>query len=189
MGKKDTLHLVVAPVRQVARDLRLNCPWVLWLLLIIFLYVVASSIAIMFIERWTFLHACYFTVINVTTVGFGDVLPITHWGKILAGINSLAGVMLLGAVVAAFTMALQPASGTSLEETKKEVPRDRDVPPEGESRLKNDIANILEDLAVRVRTADVKGRIRPEEGEIQINLNRDQSKPSSVRLYINLHLD
>jgi hypothetical protein len=46
----------------------------------------------------------------MTTVGFGDVVPTTQQGKLIAGINAFAGLLLLGALVAVVALALQPTS-------------------------------------------------------------------------------
>src|SRR5262245_45948904 len=112
MAQQDTLALVIAPRRQIVRDLRANS----WLILIaiglLFVYVVASSAVIEYAEGWSFLHAAYFTVINVTTVGFGDVTAATQVGKILSGINAFIGLVLFGALVAAITLAFQPTEFT-----------------------------------------------------------------------------
>jgi hypothetical protein len=58
--------------------------------------------------HWTFWHACYFTVTNVTTVGLGDAAPRTHAGKVIAGANSVAGLLFFGMIAAAFVRALSP---------------------------------------------------------------------------------
>lgn len=43
-----------------------------------------------FIESW------YFSAVTVTTLGYGDVLPVTSIGKILAAIHAVSGVCLIG---------------------------------------------------------------------------------------------
>ena len=39
----------------------------------------------------TFLDAAYYSVATVTTVGFGDIVPTTHAGKVLAMVSMLLG--------------------------------------------------------------------------------------------------
>jgi hypothetical protein len=103
------MHLVVAAPLEVTHDFRRNLPWFLGLLIMTVLYVPASASVIRFWEReWSFWHACYFTVINVTTVGFGDVVPTTTAGKLIAGANAFAGLLMFGAIVAVVALAFQP---------------------------------------------------------------------------------
>jgi len=108
MPSYDRMHLVIAPPREIWADFRANSPKILMVFCAIIIWTIASSLIFSFLEHATFLHSAYFTVINVTTVGFGDVTPGTHIGKILAGINSVIGLVLFGAVVAALMMAIQP---------------------------------------------------------------------------------
>lgn len=39
----------------------------------------------------TFLDAVYYSVATITTVGFGDIVPMTHAGKLLAIASMLVG--------------------------------------------------------------------------------------------------
>ncbi len=54
-----------------------------------------------FVENWTWLDSLYFSVITLTTVGYGDFSPKTDAGKIftmiyiLAGLGTLAGFITL----------------------------------------------------------------------------------------------
>ncbi|HRX63848.1 MAG TPA: potassium channel family protein [Candidatus Absconditabacterales bacterium] len=45
-------------------------------------------------EGRDYFHSLYFTVITFSTIGYGDVTPITHIGKIIAMIYALLGVPL-----------------------------------------------------------------------------------------------
>ena len=105
-----TLHLAIAAPLDVARDVKKNSPWVLAIAGALCIYVLASAWLASLFEGWTYLHSCYFTVINITTVGFGDVVHVTHPGKLLAGFNAFVGLILFGSFVAALTMAFQPSS-------------------------------------------------------------------------------
>ncbi|NLQ06613.1 potassium channel family protein [Cylindrospermopsis raciborskii] len=43
----------------------------------------------------TFLDAFYFSVVTMTTVGFGDVTPVSEWGRLLTVFMILTGVALI----------------------------------------------------------------------------------------------
>jgi voltage-gated potassium channel len=51
------------------------------------------------VEGWTVLDALYFTVVSLTTVGYGDLHPETSVGKVFTMIYLLVGIGLLLAFV------------------------------------------------------------------------------------------
>lgn len=56
-------------------------------------------------------RALWWAVITLTTVGYGDAVPVTVLGKVFAGLTAVAGVMIIamptGILAAAFSDALQ----------------------------------------------------------------------------------
>lgn len=55
--------------------------------------VVLSGTAIFhFVERWRWLDSLYYTVITLTTVGYGDFSPQTDIGKIVSIVYILIGI-------------------------------------------------------------------------------------------------
>lgn len=44
------------------------------------------------VEHWSYIDAFYFSVITLTTIGYGDVVPKTEIGKVLAALFALIGV-------------------------------------------------------------------------------------------------
>jgi len=63
----------------------------------------AGIIGFIYIEGLTFIDALYFTIVTIATVGYGDIHPITHAGKILSLILIICGVGTFLGVVANIT--------------------------------------------------------------------------------------
>jgi CBS domain containing-hemolysin-like protein len=119
MNNLHVLHCIVQSPRAVYTDLKKNARWFIVSGLVIGLVMVASSSLFYWCEsvqqgnsftRWSSL---YFTVINFTTVGFGEIVPKTSWGRVIAVGNSLLGLVSFGWLVAIFTLALQPSQNAA----------------------------------------------------------------------------
>lgn len=192
MKNDDVLQLRVAPAAEVKRDVLKNFPWVLGLLVVTAAYVLFSSALIRAFESgWTFLHACYFTVINMTTVGFGDVVPLTYEGKVIAGINAFAGLLLFGILVAVLALALQPSGwSATLTPFKSSDDSERDARPEesreGSAQIKNGVADFLEGLAKVVRATEEEKEAVSKEGRSIIRVFTHGGSPDFVEVYVDV---
>ncbi len=51
-----------------------------------------GALALMHVEGFSFGDALYFSVVTMSTVGYGDVVPLTGAGRVLAGVMILTGV-------------------------------------------------------------------------------------------------
>ena len=63
-----------------------------YFLMLPFLVLVMGTIGFMLLENLSFLDALYFTVVTITTVGYGDITPVTTGGKIFAMIVIIFGI-------------------------------------------------------------------------------------------------
>jgi voltage-gated potassium channel len=67
-------------------------------------FIVLGTLIFHVLEGWSFLDSLYVTAQTVTTVGFGDLAPVTTAGRIFASLFMVVGV---GVVLFALTSAVQ----------------------------------------------------------------------------------
>ena len=65
-----------------------------FVLVFIFVLLGVSHIYCM-VEGWNYLDSIYFTVVTLTTIGYGDIAPITNAGKILTIFASFFGIAMV----------------------------------------------------------------------------------------------
>lgn len=61
--------------------------------------VVIGTVVYHFVEHWTWLDSLYFSVITLTTIGFGDFAPQTDIGKAFTIVYIVIGVGLILAFI------------------------------------------------------------------------------------------
>ena len=54
--------------------------------------ILVGTVVMKFIEDWTWVDALYFSVVTVTTVGFGDLTPESDAGKLFTVFYIIVGV-------------------------------------------------------------------------------------------------
>lgn len=67
---------------------------ILFFFTVIIIIVIIGTLCFHFIEQRDLFHAFYFTTITMATVGYGDVAPVTHAGKLLAILYGFMGAPL-----------------------------------------------------------------------------------------------
>ncbi len=76
--------------------------------------VVLGTAGFMFIEHWRLLESLYMTVITLTTVGFGEVHPLSDAGRIYVIILILAGVSVFLYILQDLAVMFMEANPTAL---------------------------------------------------------------------------
>ncbi len=61
--------------------------------------VFVSTCFYVLVEGWSILNAMYFSVITMSTVGYGDIAPITAAGKVFTMIFTVAGIGIFVATI------------------------------------------------------------------------------------------
>jgi voltage-gated potassium channel len=92
--------------------------WMGWRLvaLLIAVVIVGGTIGYMLIEGWSWWDAFYMTAITITTVGFGEVHPMSTAGRAFTVLISFTGV---GAMFYAFTLFMTLLAGGTLVERRE----------------------------------------------------------------------
>src|SRR5258708_2765813 len=122
MRDQFVLQCIVQSPQAVYHDLKRNKLWIVGVGLAIILLILGSATLFFWLEAvaqdkaapagsepFSWFTSLYFTVINFTTVGFGDITPKTMHGRWLSMANSVLGLLSFGWFVAVTTLALQPS--------------------------------------------------------------------------------
>jgi hypothetical protein len=59
------------------------------------LMILAVSHVYHVVESWSYLDSIYFTVVTLTTIGYGDLAPLTNAGKIVTIFASFFGIAMV----------------------------------------------------------------------------------------------
>jgi len=70
-------------------------------------------------------RSMYFSMISVTTIGYGDMTPLTMCGEIVACLAGLSGIFVLGLPISIIGVKFQQRYDEMLREAKIQVERDR----------------------------------------------------------------
>jgi len=119
------IRLEIAPTGAIWRDTKKNRKWIFVMLAAIFIvlflsaqvatqighgFMVAEGNPVHGVSTLSYPTAIYFTVINMTTVGFGDIFPVTRAARALAIFNAIFGLITFAALVSIIMMAFAPSS-------------------------------------------------------------------------------
>ena len=105
----------------------------------------------------TFADALYFAFVTASTVGYGDVTPVTSAGKILTGLIIFVGIGLLGFASAQLTAKLLP-QGNEVSDLKATVDRQCELLQELNNRL-NVVTGMLEARANVGESQEGRGEV------------------------------
>jgi voltage-gated potassium channel Kch len=81
-------------------------PKVNGLLIFAFSMIALATVTFWIVEGWSFLDAAFFSVVTISTVGYGNLVPETAGGKIFAMFYILIGLGVFVAAASAVAEAL-----------------------------------------------------------------------------------
>jgi voltage-gated potassium channel len=115
------------------------------------LLVYVASLAILETERYepgskiiTFGDALWWSITTITTVGYGDLSPVTGTGRVIAVLLMFGGISLVGVVTA--TMASWIVQRVAAEDTAKQVATATQI-----DALRTDMARQIDALGIEMR--------------------------------------
>mmetsp|Transcript_10911 Transcript_10911/g.16904 ORF Transcript_10911/g.16904 Transcript_10911/m.16904 type:complete len:523 (-) Transcript_10911:54-1622(-) len=73
------------------------------------------------VEEWSILDSLYFTIIMLTTIGYGDMSPSTPVGKIFTSIFALGGIVVLGLALGVVGSQLVEAEIRAAEKAREKT--------------------------------------------------------------------
>lgn len=101
---------------------------------------VVGTYAYNFVEGWNMLDSAYFVVITVTTIGYGDLVPITNTGKIFTMFFSFFGVAMAFYFFSIIGGALfKKHVAKKVSEMKREVKKEQEIKGEIKEVLRENI--------------------------------------------------
>jgi voltage-gated potassium channel len=74
--------------------------------IMLILIISMGTVGYMILEKWNFLDSLYMTVITLTTVGFGEIHPVSDQGRILTMTILVSGLGVVGYLVGTLTQIL-----------------------------------------------------------------------------------
>jgi len=78
--------------------------WSLWILLLILLFAVLYGfVTIDYGDHRTWFSGIYYSVVTITTLGYGDVLPASFGGQIVVVAEVVSGYVMLGGLLSIFS--------------------------------------------------------------------------------------
>lgn len=67
---------------------------ILFFIMVVLIVIFAGTIAFYNLEGWSFFDSIYFTSVTMSTIGYGDMAPLTHAGKLVAMFYGFMGAPL-----------------------------------------------------------------------------------------------
>lgn len=85
----------------------------------------SGTIAFRSFEGWSWLDALYFSVATVSTVGYGDIAPVTSAGKIFAIFYIFVGIGVFVVLITKLAQALLKKSNKQVTKEENSAPKDQ----------------------------------------------------------------
>jgi voltage-gated potassium channel len=85
--------------------------------------IVGSTVFFHFVEGWNWVDSYFFTVVTISTVGYGNFVPVTVLGKLGTTVLIFLGIGVVAVALNFFGAELVSARVAQLERKKRKKPR------------------------------------------------------------------
>jgi len=114
-----------AGVEEGAREMLDDEKDILYGLLFVISYMAVGVVAYSFVfESWGVVDSLYFSMVTLTTVGYGDVVPETQRGRFFTIIYATSGIVIIGVIVGRIGEQLADAQLKAIETMDLKLERD-----------------------------------------------------------------
>ncbi|MCR5792835.1 MAG: ion transporter [Lachnospiraceae bacterium] len=87
-------------------------------LILVVVYIIATALIIFQVEPElfdTFFEAVYWAAVSITTIGYGDISPVSSWGRVITIVSALVGMAIIalpsGIITAAYMEEITKKKG------------------------------------------------------------------------------
>ena len=91
----DMVKLLHAVMISIKHDIEFRV-----LLFLLLTLLVGATLFYSSVEGWSIIDALYFSVMTMSTIGYGDLVPTTTWSKLFTIIFSILSIGFFAAVIA-----------------------------------------------------------------------------------------
>ena len=90
-----------------------------YMIMLCIICIILGTVGIMYFENMSFQDALWWSFVTATTVGYGDLSPVTNAGRIIASALMLVGIGLIGSLTSSITtFFMQDKQGDTVDNTK-----------------------------------------------------------------------
>ena len=93
-------------------------------LLVTSIVIITGTLGFIIIEKWSLFDALYMTIITISTVGYGEVKPLSHYGRMFAIVLIFFGSMMLGlslAIITTFVLEVNLSGNWAKKKMQKDI--------------------------------------------------------------------